>query len=1388
MQRSRLTPPHRNRPLLLEKLQGRNLFAADTFLFEDFQDQSVDGFDPILSNAASEGVVEVAPGEFAFESVFERTETQTLLGTRFGEVDSVEISFSFRLPDGVPLRMLPEHSFVGLKLSRLIAPEGSPSSHNMQNELSVYQNDDGSQRYEIMFFAEQNKTAEFVQVELVPSEWTTVRYQVFFNEPGQSDGRLKAWINGEQVVDQEGMTWAQTKDHRPINFWVGGNISFSGVDPAMPFRRQLDDIKVRTNLEQDEPPTEDPRELVDAYVDYAFDGEACRRQLNVVGTESGDKVFIHSEGDRVMVSAGDYESVFEMVDRIYVDLSEGGDRLVVEPDLAEKIVRIIRTEDVSFEPDLWGFTKTDSSSTELSNRDDDASGLKLDEHEQSETSRFDVNGDGAVTALDALQVINAINDRWADEVDSALLHDVSADGVVSALDALQIINFLAENISDEGSAPQVVDYVSFQGDRYQLYVYEGEHVRLLADSPDLDEKNIAGLISEIDRGYEVYMNVTGREPVDNDTSIGKIDIARVETTCGAGCGYLGIRGIEIDDWFFDEAVDEFAESGKPDHLFFYEMGRNFWFYQSKLEFNNLRDDTSNRGSGDFVVNGFPILMERAISEFLDIEFSGPTDGAGTQAFRDSNARWLEQYINDPSANFETVFLDFEGSLYNDPQTRGGNMGTMDFFAEIMLDVARDYGGLEFLKRFWHEVAQRPDMTDVHSAISNLVDSASIAAGEDLHDRFINKYKWNTIDYARRFADFDLVGREAFGGGGLYAVYQPNTPESLSPAVVFLERLEPTVDHDWGLGGPQGVQDDHFWAYWTGEVFFPTAEEYTFRVFADDGVRLWIDEELIIDAWQPQRQEIVGTFTPSSSGARNIRLEYFEKTGAATIQLGWVSSLFDGVVSTEYLKPRANQQTPDAQDPSLSDDANDSKELLVSDVLMPFDANREDQTGPASWSGNYGKTPEIIVSSNGSSLDVLAQDYDAETEWNAVLFRIVPTTEGYAISQIHNDLPMLDRIMGLDTDEEGNRYYATGVAEGSRVNPHYPALETYRTDVVRVVKLDDKGDVLFNTDLDIARKEADDNALMIVNPMVAGSSRLAVGDGEIAIVHSTNTDPDWNIAGVRHQMARSTRLDAGTGDVTRASTIWVSHSFDQRLLHDGEGMIEMHLGDAYPRSIVVASDYEAQPGNVHSKSLPLFDIKGELGENNTWTRLGDVVAVTDPSYGHMALFSTEKSSTTDPLSDQAGLISGPRNLAITRFNKEDGSIDPNLPDRLTVTSNGEVHENRLRWLTEYSSESGLHAERPKIVRIGENENIVLWEQWEIAGSTEIFHGVFGLVIDDHGQTVQEASLITKNHHLHRGDDAFLLDSQAGWMTGNATEESLQIHLVDTDLKYSKHILA
>lgn len=105
----------------------------------------------------------------------------------------------------------------------------------------------------------------------------------------------------------------------------------------------------------------------------------------------------------------------------------------------------------------------------------------------------------------------------------------------------------------------------------------------------------------------------------------------------------------------------------------------------------------------------------------------------------------------------------------------------------------------------------------------------------------------------------------------------------SPAVV---RDDASIDFDWGTGSPAaGMPSDGFSARWTRTVRFD-AGTYRFTAGADDGVRLWVNQHLLIDQWRDQAfKSYSGTIFVS--GDVPIKMEYYENGGVAAARLTWV---------------------------------------------------------------------------------------------------------------------------------------------------------------------------------------------------------------------------------------------------------------------------------------------------------------------------------------------------------------------------------------------------------------------------------------------------------------------------------------------------------------------
>jgi hypothetical protein len=103
---------------------------------------------------------------------------------------------------------------------------------------------------------------------------------------------------------------------------------------------------------------------------------------------------------------------------------------------------------------------------------------------------------------------------------------------------------------------------------------------------------------------------------------------------------------------------------------------------------------------------------------------------------------------------------------------------------------------------------------------------------------------------------------------------------------FLVRNETEIDHDWDEDSPAaGLPRDEFSARWTRKLGFE-AGTYLVRVRVDDGVRVWFNDELIIDAWADGRARTLEVERQVSQGRHNLKVEYYEDDGEALIELNW----------------------------------------------------------------------------------------------------------------------------------------------------------------------------------------------------------------------------------------------------------------------------------------------------------------------------------------------------------------------------------------------------------------------------------------------------------------------------------------------------------------------
>ncbi|MBN2131799.1 MAG: hypothetical protein JW741_20025 [Sedimentisphaerales bacterium] len=109
----------------------------------------------------------------------------------------------------------------------------------------------------------------------------------------------------------------------------------------------------------------------------------------------------------------------------------------------------------------------------------------------------------------------------------------------------------------------------------------------------------------------------------------------------------------------------------------------------------------------------------------------------------------------------------------------------------------------------------------------------------------------------------------------------------------LVQLDEAVDHNWGLGEVAAGLSDQVSARWTATLEIPVADTYTFVSTTDDGVRVWLDGELIIDDWTDHgATDNVSAQWYLEAGVYALTMEWYDNTGEAVAQLKWQTATME----------------------------------------------------------------------------------------------------------------------------------------------------------------------------------------------------------------------------------------------------------------------------------------------------------------------------------------------------------------------------------------------------------------------------------------------------------------------------------------------------------------
>lgn len=158
------------------------------------------------------------------------------------------------------------------------------------------------------------------------------------------------------------------------------------------------------------------------------------------------------------------------------------------------------------------------------------------------------------------------------------------------------------------------------------------------------------------------------------------------------------------------------------------------------------------------------------------------------------------------------------------------------------------------------------------------------------------------------ASAEFLNSSAIGSGtGLLGQYFANQLMTFVPPPALV-RTDAVVNFNWNTVSPDpGIPTTDYTVRWTGMVQPQFNETYTFSTTTDDGVRLWVNGQLLIDEWVDQAPTTwSGSIALQAQQYYNIQMDYYQNQGGAVASLSWASpSTPQAILPTSQVYPVTN---------------------------------------------------------------------------------------------------------------------------------------------------------------------------------------------------------------------------------------------------------------------------------------------------------------------------------------------------------------------------------------------------------------------------------------------------------------------------------------------------
>ena len=281
------------------------------------------------------------------------------------------------------------------------------------------------------------------------------------------------------------------------------------------------------------------------------------------------------------------------------------------------------------------------------------------------------------------------------------------------------------------------------------------------------------------------------------------------------------------------------------------------------------------------------------------------------------------------------------------------------------------------------------------------------------------------------------------GTGLFGQYYTNSSttytnaNNFNPANLITNRIDPVIDFTWGATNfLPNLSNGLYTVRWTGQVRPQYSETYVFDVKSDDGCRLTVNDQLLINKWQSQSVSDQTNAIRLQAGVRyDLKLEYLQAGGLGQAHLYWYSpSQSQQVIPNTCLYPTNAPGTAGSNAPAVVT----SPLSAVAFLGQPFSFSVSGANTPLGFTAR-GLPPGLSLNlTNGiiSGIPTLAGDFQAGLTVSnlvgtgaSVLDILVLNTGSSVVQEIWTNVPGIN-VSDIPTGTPANVTNVLGTLEGA----------------------------------------------------------------------------------------------------------------------------------------------------------------------------------------------------------------------------------------------------------------------------------------------------------------------------------------------------------------------